>query len=42
VEPFTYDYRLTSDDGPLFGKQGVGPWEQDEAEALRAWLLRWN
>jgi hypothetical protein len=41
MDAFTHDYRLTSDEGPPFGHQGIGPWE-DDARALRAWLLRWN
>lgn len=32
---------LMSDEGPLFGHQGIGLYE-DEAEALRAWLIRMN
>jgi len=32
---------LMSDEGPLFGHQGIGVWQAD-AEELRAWLLRLN
>lgn len=32
---------LYSDEGPLFGHQGLGEWE-DDASYLRLWLLRWN
>jgi len=32
---------LYSDEGTVFGHQGVGAWE-DDADELRAWLLRWN
>lgn len=32
---------LYSDEGPQFGHEGIGPWE-NEAGALRAWLLRGN
>jgi len=32
---------LYSDEGPPFGHQGLGPWE-DQAEEFRVWLLRPN
>jgi len=32
---------LYSDEGPPFGHQGVGPWDE-EAPRLRAWLVRKN
>lgn len=41
MEPFIFDYRLASDEGPPFGHEGIGPWEE-VGEELRAWLLRFN
>jgi hypothetical protein len=32
---------LHSDEGPPFGHQGIGAWEE-RRDALRKWLLRWN
>lgn len=32
---------LYSDEGTVFGGQGIGPWS-DSAKDLELWLLRWN